>query len=107
MLPVSAAQALVLQHARVLAAPQTLVLHPARGLAAQPLPLTPAVLGLVLAEDVVSDLDMPPYDKALMDGYAVRVADVATGQGTLNIIEEITAGRTPTLPLGPGQAARI
>ena len=37
------------------------------------MPLSAAALGLVLAEDIVSDLDMPPYDKALMDGYAVRV----------------------------------
>ena len=33
------------------------------------------VLGHVLAEDCASDLDMPPFDKAMMDGYAVRSAD--------------------------------
>ena len=93
MLPVAEAQAIVLNHARPLP-PQSL-------------PLGPAAVGLVLAEDIVSDLDMPPYDKALMDGYAVRSVDVATGQGVVMITEEITAGRTPTIPLGPGQAARI
>ena len=34
-----------------------------------------SVLSRVLAEDVASDLDMPPFDKALMDGYAIRRAD--------------------------------
>ena len=34
-------------------------------------------LGAALAEDVVADLDSPPFDKALMDGYAVRAADTA------------------------------
>ncbi|HXG11945.1 MAG TPA: gephyrin-like molybdotransferase Glp [Gemmataceae bacterium] len=93
MLSVSQAQAIILQQARPLP-PETV-------------PLSSAALGLVLAEDVVSDLDMPPYDKALMDGYAVRSADLPEGRGVLNVIEEITAGQTPRRPLGPGQAARI
>lgn len=93
MLTVSAAQSLILQHAQPLPAAQ--------------LPLTPGVLGAVLAEDVVSDLDMPPYDKAMMDGFAVRCADLAEGKGTLSIIEEITAGQTPQKALGAGQASRI
>ena len=86
---------------------QAIVLRHARPLAPQPTPLTPAALGLVLAEDMASDLDMPPYDKAMMDGYAVRSADLAAGAATLDVIEEIIAGRTPTKTLGPGQAARI
>src|SRR5262245_37818042 len=78
-----------------------------RPLEAQTLRLGPDVLGLVLAEDVASDLDMPPFDKALMDGYAIRAADLPEGRGDLRVIEEVSAGRTPTLPLGPGQATRI
>src|SRR5438094_960773 len=50
---------------------------------------------------------MPPYDKALMDGYAVRTVDLPEGRGVLTVTEEITAGQTPRLPVGPGQAARI
>jgi molybdopterin molybdotransferase len=92
MLSVDAAQKVVLQHARAL---------PARATA------LPDALGLVLAEDVASDLDMPPFDKAMMDGYAVRVSDLRGGRGILTVIDEITAGKTPTRPLGPGQAARI
>jgi molybdopterin molybdotransferase len=93
MLSVSEAQTLVLEHARPL--PPTMV------------PLGPAALGLVLAEDITSDLDMPPYDKSLMDGYAVRTADLRDGRATLTVIEEVTAGQTPRLPLCPGQATRI
>jgi len=93
MLTVAEAQAIVLQHARPLP-PQVR-------------PLTPAALGAVLAEDVASDLDMPPFDKALMDGYAVRSADLPEGSGTLTVVEEITAGRAPEKSLAAGQAARI
>lgn len=64
-------------------------------------------LGLVLAEDVISDLDSPPFDKSLMDGYAVRSADVVDGTASLKVIEEITAGRVPTKTVGTGEATRI
>jgi molybdopterin molybdotransferase len=93
MLTVAEAQAIVLRHARPL--------PPATA------PLGAAALGAVLAEDVVSDLDMPPYDKAMMDGYAVRSADLLTGCGALTVIEEVTAGRTPQRRLQAGQATRI
>src|SRR6266850_1391163 len=86
---------------------QNLVLQHALPLPAEMIPLTSLTLGLVLAEDIVSDLDMPPYDKALMDGYALRSADLPDGHGVLTVIDEITAGRTPRQPVGPGQAARI
>jgi molybdopterin molybdotransferase len=66
-----------------------------------------AALGQVLAEDVISDRDSPPFDKALMDGYAVRSADVAQGSATLRVIDEITAGQVPRVPIVPGAAARI
>jgi molybdopterin molybdotransferase len=71
------------------------------------LPLSPALLGLVLAEDVPSDLDMPPYDKSMMDGYAVRSNDLASGTAVLTVLEEITAGMLPTKPVQAGQATRI
>jgi molybdopterin molybdotransferase len=66
-----------------------------------------AALGLVLAEDVASDLDMPPYDKAMMDGYAIRSADLNSGRAVLAVIEEVTAGKTPVHAVIPGQATRI
>src|SRR5205085_2995293 len=83
------------------------VLRHSRPLPPETVPLTSTALGLVLAEDVFSDLDMPPHDKSLMDGYAVRAADLADGQAVLTILEEITAGRMPAHPVGPGQATRI
>jgi molybdopterin molybdotransferase len=86
---------------------QALILHEARPRPPEAVPLGPAALGAVLAEDVASDLDMPPYDKALMDGYAVRAADLADGRAALPVVEEITAGRVPRHALGPGQASRI
>src|SRR5437667_445297 len=93
MLAVSEAQALVLQHVRALA-PESVS-------------LAPTSLGLVLAEDVAADIDMPPYTKALMDGYAVRAADLVGGSGLLEVIEEVTAGRTPQHRVGHGQATHI
>jgi molybdopterin molybdotransferase len=50
---------------------------------------------------------MPPFDKAMMDGYAVRADDLAAGPRVLDVVEEITAGRTPTKSVDSGQAARI
>jgi molybdopterin molybdotransferase len=93
MLSVAEAQKLILE--RVPAA-----LPPAR------LPLAEA-LGLALAEEVRSDLDLPPFDKAMMDGFAIRADDLASGGATLTVVETVTAGRTPTRTVGPGQAVRI
>jgi molybdopterin molybdotransferase len=86
---------------------QTIVLREVRVPQPEAIPLTPAALGLVLAADVRSDVDSPPYDKAMMDGYAVRCADLGDGTGTLRVLEEITAGRVPTLALEEGCASRI
>src|SRR5947209_20294657 len=86
---------------------QAMVLDQARPLPPETTPLNPAALGLVLAEDIVSDLDMPPYDKAMMDGYAVRAADLPGGKGVLAVVEEVTAGQVPRVTVGPGQATRI
>src|SRR5262249_61700602 len=65
-----------------------------------------ATLGRVLAEDVASDLDMPPFDKATMDGYAVRCAHVAGDAVVLPVQAEVTAGRDAP-PLRAGHAIRI
>src|SRR5581483_3297972 len=86
---------------------QKMILEQARPLPAEPIPLSTRLLGMVLAEDVASDLEVPPFDKAMMDGYAVRSPDLEQGQATLTVIEEVNAGQTPQLPVGPGQATRI
>lgn len=64
-------------------------------------------LGLVLAESIISEVDSPPFDKSLMDGYAVRSSDVDSNRTDLDVIEEVTAGHVPTREVGAGQAIRI
>jgi molybdopterin molybdotransferase len=64
-------------------------------------------LGLVLAEDVASDVDSPPYDKSAVDGYAIRSEDLAGGLFELAVIEEVTAGCVPQKALAAGQASRV
>jgi molybdopterin molybdotransferase len=69
--------------------------------------LAPSLLGRRLAEDVLSDVDSPPHDKSAMDGYAVTLADLASGRAVLTILEEIPAGRVPQHALRPGCCSRI
>ena len=64
-------------------------------------------LGCVLAEDIVADLDLPPFSKALVDGFAVRSSDLAGDDRRLRVVEEILAGKIPTRPLGRREAAEI
>lgn len=59
--------------------------------------------GHVLAEDCAADLDMPPFDKAMMDGYAVRSSDA----GALEVIDEIPAGKMPSREVRPGTCSKI
>jgi len=63
-------------------------------------------LGQVLAEPVVSTIDVPGWDYSAMDGYAVRASDcIAEGVG-LPVSQRVPAGAAPS-PLEPGTAARI
>ena len=80
-------------------------------------PLAPAELslgdvhGLVLAEDVSTAGPLPSFDNSGMDGYAVRVADVAAATEenpvTLPVTAEIAAGDTGAYALQPGTAIKI
>jgi len=67
---------------------------------------TLAAHGRVLAQPVVSTLDVPPMDNSQMDGYAVRCADVRSAPTTLRVTQRIAAGH-PGRPLASGTAARI
>lgn len=69
-------------------------------------PVAEAV-GLVIAEDVASDVDSPPHDKSMVDGYAVVANDLASGAAELTVLEEVTAGAVPTLRVTPGACTRI
>ena len=64
-------------------------------------------LGRVLAEDVVADSDLPPFDRSQMDGYAVRAVDAQAAPVRLRIVGESAAGRGWHQQLGEGQAVRI
>ncbi len=61
-------------------------------------------LGRVLAEDILSDIDMPPFDKSAMDGYACRFEDL---DNELEIIEEIQAGCLPVKTVGINECSKI
>ncbi len=68
-------------------------------------------LGQVLAEDVVSDYDIPPLDNTAMDGYAVRAADTEGASAEtpvrLKVLGELAAGRLFAGKVAPGTAVRI
>jgi len=67
--------------------------------------------GRVLARDVLSDIDIAPFDNAEKDGYAVRAVDTAAVSPErpvrLQVLECIAAGSVPKNPVGRGQASRI
>jgi molybdopterin molybdotransferase len=82
------------------------VLEHARALPSVALPLIEA-LGCVLAEDVAAEGDSPPFDKALVDGYAVRSRDLAGQDRWLAQGETIMAGQVPSRPMRQGEAAVV
>lgn len=67
--------------------------------------------GRVLLEDVVADIDNPPFDNSAVDGYAVRAADTAGASAEkpilLQEIGEVPAGQAATEPVTPGTCARV
>ena len=67
--------------------------------------------GCVLVEDITVPVSLPPFDNSSMDGYAVRVTDVAGASeeypAVLTVIGDVAAGQAEPLHVGPGQAARI
>ena len=83
-----------------------IVLHNVRPFSTLQLPLTHALLH-TLAEPVSTDIDQPPFDRSLMDGYAVRAADTQSPPVTLQIVGQIAAGTMPKAPVAPGQAMQI
>lgn len=76
-------------------------------------PLSPERVGLedalsrFLAEDVIADSDLPPFDRSQMDGYAVRAADTQNAPVRLGIVGESVAGAGWHNEMLAGQAVRI
>jgi molybdopterin molybdotransferase len=68
-------------------------------------------LGLVTAEDLAATEPIPPFANTGVDGYAVRAADTAGATPEspvrLRVVDELPAGKAPTVPVGPGEAIRI
>ncbi len=92
MIPISQAIQIVLQHSPKLASDEIAL---------------PDALNRILAEDIVADSDLPPFDRAQMDGYAVRAADVANTPAQLKIVGESAAGAGWHHEMNSGEAVRI
>src|SRR3954452_19945670 len=63
--------------------------------------------GLRLAEDLLADRNYPPFDKSLMDGFAVRCADLAKAGAELKVVGEVAAGQSSNRQLASGEAMAI
>ena len=83
-----------------------IVVERAEPLAAERVALGEA-LGRVLAEDVFADTDLPPFDRAQMDGYAVRSEDLRETPVRLRVVGEAAAGDGWRGTLRAGEAVRI
>jgi len=89
---VTDAQACILEHVKQ-SNIETVVLHDS--------------LDRVLAEDVLSNRNHPPYDVSAMDGYALHFADAEQAPVNLCVVDDIRAGQIPQIEIKQGQAARI
>ena len=85
---------------------QEIVLSTVRRMPVEEVPLAES-LDRILAEEIVPEIDLPPFDRSRMDGYAVRGEDVKEVPATLRVTEIIPAGRVPKQEVGPGEAAQI
>lgn len=93
MLSVDEALAAILQHVQTPASIDVLLQH---------------CLNLVLAEDLTTPHDSPPFDKSMMDGFAVRSEGFGEyGEKELNVLETITAGTVPGKAVSADAASRI
>jgi molybdopterin molybdotransferase len=79
------------------------------------IPLVPRIIqiplsdasGYRLAEDLNSDFDYPPFDKAVMDGFAIRASDAISPGASLQVIDNIPAGQASQRTVRAGEAVAI
>ena len=70
-------------------------------------------MGRILAEDIFSDVDMPPFDKSAVDGYACRMKDIQSSGAVVQnfepqqVLETIPAGKIPEKTIGPFECSKI
>lgn len=79
-------------------------LHPVTGIESVALD---GALDRVLAEDVVSPIDVPPHDNAALDGYALRADDLLAEGTEMPVAERVAAGHPLDAPVPAGSAVRI
>jgi molybdopterin molybdotransferase len=60
--------------------------------------------GRILAEDIISDMFMPPFNRSAVDGYACHKVDL---QNELETIEVIAAGKVPVKSVGKNQCSKV
>jgi len=92
MIPVEEAQQIVLDNIRLLPT--------------ETVPLS-AATGRVVRQEIRADMDMPPFDRARMDGYALRAADIASAPARLRVVGEVAAGSWFEGVVSTGEAVRI
>jgi molybdopterin molybdotransferase len=63
-------------------------------------------LGRILAQEILTDRDYPPFDRSIRDGYAVRAVDTHPG-ATLRCVGELKAGDTPCMRVEPSTCIQI
>jgi molybdopterin molybdotransferase len=85
---------------------QELVMAHAHSFGLEQVPLEQA-FGRVLAETIYADRNYPPFDRATMDGYALRYEDLAAGLRTYTVVETIFAGAASHQIIGPGECYKI
>ena len=73
---------------------------------AEPIPLQESI-SRILREDIFSDADSPPFDKAIRDGFAVRFEDVAQVPSLLGVVGESRAGLGAAVKVEPGVCCEI
>lgn len=85
---------------------QQLIINAAVPAATEPVSLQ-AALNRVLAVDLVADRDYPPFNRAAMDGYALRMAEIKAGVTVFTVAETIFAGAVPLVDAPAAAAYRI
>jgi molybdopterin molybdotransferase len=60
--------------------------------------------GRILAEDILCDMEMPPFNRSAVDGYACHRVDL---NNPLEVLEVIPAGKEPSMPVGKNQCSKI
>lgn len=85
---------------------QQILLSEAHSFGKEAVPLEQA-FGRVLCEKIIADRDYPPFNRAAMDGYALRYEDYRKGLRNYIVNETIFAGQSPATSLSAGQCYKI